>query len=99
MARALTVARVRVAAAHQEAYLALLGELAALVKQQGRHLWAFRSEADAELFLEFREGPSELRGDGDRAVKELEDRLRRLAPRDDEAGARWLEQPLVGPHP
>lgn len=99
MARALTVARARVAAVRQDEYRALLGELAALVKHQGRHLWAFRSEADAELFLEFREGPSEWQDDGNAAVGELEDRLRRLAPRDGEAGARWLELPLAGPHP
>jgi len=55
VARALTVSRVRVRAAQEAAYLAAVGELAALHEARGRHLWVFRRPGEAGLFLEFSE--------------------------------------------
>lgn len=98
MARVLTVAQVRVAAADQAQYLTILAELDALGRPRGRHLWVFRGGTDPELFLEFSESgtveehPAVAVHTGREAV--LEGRLRDLAQRDGAAGAMWHEVPL-----
>lgn len=98
MARALTVARVRVAVAQQPEYLAVLAELDALGRARGRHLWVFRSGTDPDLFLEFSESGAvrHHRAVASAAGREaaLEARLRELAPRDLSADALWHESPL-----
>jgi hypothetical protein len=101
VARALTVARVRVAVARQPEYLAVLSELDAIGRARGRHLWVFRSAAEPDLFLEFSESSSVEHHravavpTGQEAV--LEHRLRALAPRDPSAGDVWHESPLPLP--
>jgi hypothetical protein len=96
--RALTVARVRVAGARQAEYLAVLGEIDAIGRARGRHLWVFRSGTDPELFLEFSESGAMVdhRAVATAAGREaaLEIRLRELAPRDASADALWHELPV-----
>jgi hypothetical protein len=93
------VARVRVAVAEQAEYLAVLAEMDAIGRARGGHLWVFRSDADPQLFLEFRECGSvenhraSLPATGREAM--LEARLRLLAPRDASADERWNEMPLA----
>jgi hypothetical protein len=98
VARALTVARVRVAVAQQAEYLAVLAEIDAIGRARGRHLWVFRSGAEPDLFLEFSESGAlaDHRAVAMAAGREaaLESRLRELAPRDVSAEALWHELPL-----
>lgn len=53
------MARARVLPVRQAEYLALIGELAAVARTAGGHLWVFRHRHDPELFIEFREGAGE----------------------------------------
>jgi hypothetical protein len=98
MARALTVARLRVAPARQAEYLAVLAELEALGRARGRHLWVFRSGSDPDLFLEFSEsGAVEHHravalAAGREAV--LEARLRELGEHEPPVNELWHEVPL-----
>jgi hypothetical protein len=99
--RALTVARLRVAPAQQAEYLSVLGELEALGRARGRHLWVFRSGSHPDVFLEFSEsGAAEQhRTVTPVAGRELalEARLRELAVRDASATELWHELSLP-PH-
>ena len=101
MGRALTVARLRVAPARQAEYLAVLAELEALGRPQGRHLWVFQSGTDPDLFLEFSEsGAVEHHravalAAGREAV--LEARLRELGERESSPDELWHELPLPVP--
>jgi hypothetical protein len=83
MARALTVARVRVRAGRESEYLAAVRELAALLETRGQHLWVFRRRGEPDLFLECSESRS---AESHRAVaprpedeRRLEERIRAVA--------------------
>jgi len=98
VARALSVARVEVAAAQEAAYLAGAAALAAALKSRGQHFWVYRRPDRPGAFLEFREAggaadhvsvaptPQEAR---------LEAALRAVAAADQDAGVMWLEVPLA----
>ncbi|MCU0619958.1 MAG: hypothetical protein MUC69_00480 [Gemmatimonadales bacterium] len=87
------MARARVPADRQVLYLSELGRLAALARAAGAHLWVFRSCADPELFLEFREGADQPPLDD--AVGRA--RLAALATYERPSGELWREQPLAAP--
>ncbi len=98
MGRALTVARVRVAAAREAEYLAVLSELESLGRVRGRHLWVFRSAREPGLFLEFSESGAmeEHRAVVPATGREaaLEARLHELSERDPSSSELWHELPL-----
>jgi hypothetical protein len=91
--RALSVARVEVAAASEPEYLAGAAALATALEARGQHFWVFRHPNRPGAFLEFREA-------GDRAAHVAEARLlaglRTVAPADPDADVIWLEVPLAG---
>ncbi len=99
MARALTVARVRVAPAQQAAWLATLGDLQALERAAGRHLWVFRHPAERDLFLEFSEGDATGHRSAVPAAGAgaLEARLHDLGGYAADASVLWEEVPLTPP--
>ncbi len=98
MGRALTVARVRVPRELEAEYLAVLAELATLGAERGQHLWAFRSDREPQLFIEFSESRSAAshRHVASRSPRELEleRRLRELATYEPGATDLWDEIPL-----
>ncbi|HEU4571019.1 MAG TPA: hypothetical protein VFS07_10645 [Gemmatimonadales bacterium] len=99
MPRALSCARVRVPAAHEAEWRAVVAELAARLAARGQHLWVFRAEEDPELWLEFSESKERAahRLVAPRPPEEeaLEARLRRLARYDLAPSALWAEVPLA----
>ncbi|HEU4698203.1 MAG TPA: hypothetical protein VFS40_03425 [Gemmatimonadales bacterium] len=95
MRRTLTIARATVAPGRDAEYLALVAELAQLVRGEGRRFWVFRNAADPLEFVEFREGTGgwpirRLAGE-----RRLEQRLRELALYDETADEMWNEVPLA----
>ena len=93
MARALSVARVEVAAASEPEYLAGAAALAAVLAARGQHFWVFRHPDRPGAFLEFREAAdrtAHLAEAGHLAA------LRTVAPADPDADVIWLEIPLAG---
>ena len=98
MARALTVSRATVPVGAETEYLRLLGRLARLGEERGRHLWVFRARDRAGSFLEFSEsGALEMhRAMGAPAEDEarLESRLRELAAYEPGAWDLWEEVTL-----
>lgn len=93
MPRMLAATRARVSAEHQPEYRRVAAMLAARLQERGQHLWIFRSMADSELLLEFREGgdPAALEPAGEEAA--LQAQLQKLA-RYDRAEPLWEEFPL-----
>lgn len=93
MPRVLAATRARVSAEHQPEFRRVAAALAARFEERGQHLWIFRSMADPELLLEFREGrdPVSLAPAGDEAA--LQAQLQKLA-RYDGAEPLWEEFPL-----
>jgi hypothetical protein len=81
------VARARVPAERQAAYLAELRALARAAEAGGAHVWVFRSRHDPDLFLEFREGKGDPPEDGAEAAA----RLRALATYEPGADEAWEE--------
>jgi hypothetical protein len=100
--RVLSVARVRVAAAHETEYLRTLGALADLMRPRGQRIWVFRDAKDPGLFLEFTESPSPVthRSRASRTSDEmrLEKRLLEIATYES-AGDLWTEVPLGADRP
>jgi hypothetical protein len=90
--------RTRVPLASQPAYRRTAAALAARFASRGQHVWVFRSLADPELLLEFREA-SEPGGlepiDGEES--ELEKQLGELAPSGGDEPL-WEEFPLGKEH-
>jgi hypothetical protein len=101
MGRALSVARVTVAADRQAEYLATIRELAALAALRGQHIWVFKSQRQADTFLEFSESPTPLshRSLASRTPDEirLEQRLHRAARYAPDAQELWEEVTLELP--
>jgi len=96
--RALSVARVEVAAGREAAYLARAAALAASLKERGQHFWVYRRPDRPGAFLEFRESAaaSEHVSVAPTAVEaRLEAALRAAAAADQDAGVVWLEVPLA----
>ena len=93
MPRVLAATRVRVSAEHQPEFRRVAATLAARFGERGQHLWMFRSMADPELLLEFREGadPDSVVATGEEAA--LHSQLQTLA-RYDRAEPLWEEFPL-----
>jgi len=98
MARALSIARVRVTAGQRAEWLATVRQLATLLEARGQHLWVFQAEADEERWIEFTECKERdaHRSVGPRSAEEaaLETRLRALATYDADASALWAGVPL-----
>lgn len=101
MARLLTVARVNVPMAHQEEYLRVVQQLAAIGAGRGQSLWVFHSETDPRAFLEFSESRTEMshRSRASRTDLEvkLERRLQEIAEYEPGALDLWEEIPMPEP--
>jgi len=98
VARALSVARVEVAAAREAAYLAGAAALAAALKERGQHFWVYRRPDRPGAFLEFREAGSaseHVSVAPTAGEARLEAALRAVAVADRDADVIWLEVPLA----
>ena len=96
MSRVLTAVRVVVPPEHTAEWLATLEVLAGRLAARGQHLWVFRHERAAGVWLEFTEGKDaaahRANGPADDAEAVLEQQLRRLAAYDDTTACdRWTE--------
>jgi hypothetical protein len=96
VARVLTAARVVVPPGHTAEWLETLEVLAGCLAARGQHLWVFRQEGAADVWLEFTEGKDasthRSRGPADVVEAALEQRLRALANYDSATGSeRWHE--------
>ena len=98
MARLLTVARVKVAMAHQEEYLRVIQQLSGIGAGRGQNLWVFHSDSDPRAFLEFSESRTEMshRSRASRTDLEvkLERRLQEIAEYEPGAQELWEEIPM-----
>lgn len=101
MGRLLSVARVTVPPVHQEEYLRVIHQLAALGAGRGQSLWVFQSESDRQQFLEFSEARTEMshRSRASRTDLELklERRLLQIAEYAPGATDLWEELPAPAP--
>ncbi len=101
MAKVLTAARVRIAAANEAEYLGTLRELCQFAEARGQRIWLFRNAKDPRLFLEFSESATEMshRAQASRLPEEtkLEKQLQRLATYAPDAWDLWGEVPLATP--
>jgi hypothetical protein len=89
---------VRVPAANESEWLAVVAQLAARAERRGQHLWVFRAEHDPELWLEFSESKERAThravAPRDAEEAELEARLRSLARYEPDPSVLWTEVPL-----
>ena len=101
MARVLTAARVRIAAANEAEYLATLRELCEFAEARGQRIWLFRNAKDPHLFIEFSESATEMshRAQASRLPEEvkLEKRLQSLATYAPDAWELWTDVSLAAP--
>ena len=101
MARVLTAARVRIAAANEAEYLATLRELCEFAEARGQRIWLFRNAKDPHLFIEFSESATEMshRAQASRLPEEtkLEKRLQSLVTYAPDAWELWTEVSLAAP--
>jgi hypothetical protein len=101
MARLLSVARVTVHPGHQEEYLRVIHQLAALGAGRGQNLWVFQSGSDPRQYLEFSESRTEMshRSRASRTDLELklERRLQQIAEYAPGASDLWEELPAPEP--